>query len=334
MIAFGHKMLLPSIISPRHTSSPAVLILQSCLAQSGLSILREIVQESLKPENAKKQIQTLLFCLLHPPSSLLPQQVDQKSEPLTVYDQTASVPGFELDEQWTDPGVFIVNKLKESAASKLTLARPLNVILTLTDHPSKHLHVIIDSVDTIVSDTGSTAATFKCLREVKSLLATHSPKSHLTLHINTAAATASPSTILPSLLQASFSSPMSLTHLIMHPPAILHFLAKEFLTPPPPISPEEKFWGVFIPVSERTNEVNRLVYGTGSEGEGGVDEFIVEIVKRGGGDSRSGRVERVLEGWNAKMSAPAELSVLECLKPLFKTTRNSGRADEVCLIVS
>ncbi|KIY72796.1 hypothetical protein CYLTODRAFT_449537 [Cylindrobasidium torrendii FP15055 ss-10] len=305
-------MLLPSIISPRQTSSSAVLVLQSCLAQSGLPILREIVHESLKSESGKKQVQTLLFCLLHPPCSLLPQQADSNSESLTVYDQTSNVPDFELDEQWTDPRDFIVNKLKESAA----------------EHPSKHFHVIIDSVDTIVSDTGSTAATFKCLREVKSLLAAHSSKSHFTMHINTAATTALPSSILPSLLQASFSSPMSLTHCIMHPPTILHFLAKEFLTPPPPISPEEKFWGVFIPVSERVNEVNRLVFGSGGEGEGGVDEFVVEIVKRGGGDSRSGRVERVLEGWNAKISAPVELSALECLKPLFKTARNNGRLDE------
>ncbi|KAF9044766.1 hypothetical protein BDZ89DRAFT_1099617 [Hymenopellis radicata] len=164
------------------------------------------------------------------------------------------------------------------------------------DH-SEHIHVVIDSVNTILSDIGSPAETFKFIRDLKELVVSRSIDSHLTLHIQ------APSPLLPFLIQTSFSS--SLNHLIVHPPALLHYLATEYLSPPPPASPEAKFWGIFIPVSERISDVIRIVYGNGGEGSGGSEELIVEVVKA---------VERVLEGWDIKRSSAVELAEMSSLK--------------------
>ncbi len=67
--------------------------------------------------------------------------------------------------------------------------------------------------------------------------------------------------------------------------------------PPPPLSPAPKFWGVFIPVSERVYDTESLVFGPGGEGSGGAGEFVAEVVVREGGAGRKRGVERVLEGW-------------------------------------
>ncbi len=126
--------------------------------------------------------------------------------------------------------------------------------------------------------------------------------------------------LLPLLVQTSFSS--ALAQLIAHPPALLIHLATEYLTPPPPASPEPKFWGVFLPVSERESDLERIIFGQDGEGSGTSGEFVVEVILRGGGD-HSGRrkaVERVLEGWDVTQSSPVELTSMESLKKVFGKT--------------
>ena len=138
--------------------------------------------------------------------------------------------------------------------------------------------------------------------------------STLTLHV------LQPSPLLGPLTQTSFFP--SLTHIISHPPILLTHLATAYLTPPPPSSLPEKFWGVFSPISERGYESEKLVFGPGGEGPGGgMSEFVVELVVRGDGRRRA--VEKVLEGW-AK-GGPCELESLESLKTIW-----SKKSVEVC----
>ena len=130
----------------------------------------------------------------------------------------------------------------------------------------------------------------------------------------------SPSALLPLITQTGFSS--FLSHVIVHPPALLAHLATEFLLPPPPISPLPKFWSIFLPLSERVHDTERLVFGSGGEGSGNPTEFVVELIVREGAGRNRG-VERVLEGWSIALHGPCELNALEALKPL--TEKKHGK---------
>lgn len=100
---------------------------------------------------------------------------------------------------------------------------------------------------------------------------------------------------------------------------LLTHLATAYLTPPPPLSTPEKFWGVFIPFSERAYESEKLVFGPNGEGGGGIvkGELVVEVLVRGGGEGRRRTVERVLEGWADTKGGPCELSAMESLKSIW-----------------
>ena len=206
------------------------------------------------------------------------------------------------------------------------------------------LNVVLDSVDTLCSDMGSVSQTYNFIRELFAIVRNRAseclcPKtwslfqnvyistepSSLILHIT------SPSPLIPLLSSCTLSSP--LVHLIAHPPALITHLATSYLTLPPPASPPAKFWAIFIPLSERGYESDRLVFGPGGEGCGdaGTGEFAVEILLRGGDDGLGGRrkgVERVLEGWSG--NGPCELTELQILKGIW--TRKS--VDEVCMVFS
>jgi elongator complex protein 5 len=190
------------------------------------------------------------------------------------------------------------------------------------------VNVILDSVDTLVSDMGSPATTYGFITELLSLVRSKPSTfptqillnqrldhdidpSRLILHVN------SPSPILPLLTQTTLSN--SLTHIRAHPPEILTHLATAYLTPPPPASPATKFWSVFIPFSEREYEIDRLVFGRGGEGRAGATkgEAVIEILVRGHSDGGRRRgIDRVLEGWSATLG-PCELSELETLKSVW-----------------
>jgi elongator complex protein 5 len=84
--------------------------------------------------------------------------------------------------------------------------------------------------------------------------------------------------------------------------------------PPPPLSPDPKFWSVFIPISERIRDSERLVFGPAGQGSGHPSEIVVELIVREGTGRKRG-VDRVLEGWSGKKSC--ELGELESLKDLM-----------------
>lgn len=136
----------------------------------------------------------------------------------------------------------------------------------------------------------------------------------------------SPSKLIPLLAQPAYSP--SLTHLIVHPPVLLSHLATAYLTPPPPASSPAKFWGVFLPLSERGYETDRLIFGSGGEGSGRRDEMVVEVLVRGGGDGSGRRrtVERTLEGWSKTRDGFCDLAGLESLRSIW----TNKQVDQVC----
>ena len=117
-------------------------------------------------------------------------------------------------------------------------------------------------------------------------------------------------------LQTSFSS--SLVHLKAHAASLFLHLSNEYMISPPPVTPELKFWSIFIPFSERLDETERLSFGPHGEGSGCSREMVIEILVRGiNTQSRKRGTERVLEGWDATRSTPCPVPDLQSLKSLF-----------------
>ncbi|KAF8078570.1 hypothetical protein FPV67DRAFT_63208 [Lyophyllum atratum] len=165
------------------------------------------------------------------------------------------------------------------------------------------------SVETLCSDIGSISETYNLLSGLLNLIRARPIPSRLILHATR------PSELVPLLIQPGFSP--SIVQLTTHPPILLTHLAKDYLTPPPPASPKAKFWSAFLPLSERSHDVDRLVYGTSGEGSGGASEMVVEILIRGGEtSSRKRGIERELEGWSLSDGA-CDLTKLESLKGVW-----------------
>ncbi|RDX55938.1 hypothetical protein OH76DRAFT_1396285 [Lentinus brumalis] len=266
------------------------LLLQSSTAQSCLPVLRAIVKRA----SERTRESTILFCFLYPPSSFLdPSRI--QADHIRVVDRTANVPGyddaFEVEKDW-------VAALKSQ------------ILDTVRSAPQGPLSVVIDSVDTLLSDVASLAETTQLLSEILGVVRSRGGSSRLVIHA------VAPCPLISILTQTRFSP--SLTHITAHPSALLTHLSSAYLTPPPPLSPPEKFWGVFIPIAERLYESEKLVFGQDGEGSG-PQEFAVEVLVRGGTDGSGRRrgVERVLEGWSPAGGGPCELRDLENLKTLW-----------------
>ncbi|KAL1952000.1 hypothetical protein VTO73DRAFT_1149 [Trametes versicolor] len=281
--------LLSSIIA-QPARNQNLLLLQSSSAQTCLPIARAVIKQA----SERTRGTTVLFCFLYPPSSFL-QSSSASPANVRIVDRTSHVPGYDLDiDDEGDQGSSLRNILLETVQST----------------PEGPLNIIIDSVDTLLSDLEPVSETTRLLSELLAIVRARGGTSRLILH------SLSPSPLIPILTQTRFSP--SLTHLIAHPPALLTHLASAYLTPPPPLSPPEKFWGVFIPISERPYESERLVFGPGGEGSGS-QECAVEVLVRGGADGAGRRrgVERVLEGWSPAVGGACELRELESLKSLW-----------------
>lgn len=89
--------------------------------------------------------------------------------------------------------------------------------------------------------------------------------------------------------------------------------------PPPPSSPEAKFWSVFLPVRDRPFESINMVYGPRGEGSGHPKEMVVEILVRGSNEAVGRRgISRALEGWSILRGEPCELTSLESLRLVWR----------------
>lgn len=150
------------------------------------------------------------------------------------------------------------------------------------------------------------------------------------------------SRLLSLLKQPAFSP--SMTHLSAHPPALLTYIATEYLAPPPASSQSApasdpatlKFWSVFAPLVEpaRARDVEALVFGVQDWSVSGQEETVVEVLIRsqsgehatiGGasamlatGKQRRRAVDRVLAGWCAAKGGPCKLEDLDSLKGLWR----------------
>ncbi|KZT06922.1 uncharacterized protein LAESUDRAFT_759086 [Laetiporus sulphureus 93-53] len=283
-------LLLSTLTSSSRGQQPLLLV-QSSTAQSCLPVVQYVVRQADSNPIAGS---ILLFCLLYAPSAF----VKDTPENVRVFDWTHNVPGYAEDAL----------DVKEE------------MLRTVRDAPPGPLTAVIDSVDTLLSDLGSLARTERFLSELLSAIRARPSPSRLVLHV------VAPSRIIPALMHTRLSP--ILLHIIAHPTALILHLATAYLTMPPPLSPPEKFWSVFLPIAERHYESEKLVFGPGGEGSGG-REFVVEVLVRGAdGPGRRRGVERVLEGWSGipACGSPCELSQLESLKGLWtrKVVEESG----------
>ncbi|KAF9531972.1 hypothetical protein CPB83DRAFT_848124 [Crepidotus variabilis] len=281
--------LLPAVSSD-NAKDHYLLVFQSSLAQNCIPILRSVLSERIV---SKIQRHCVLFCLLYPPASLVPT-----TEFIVVHDWLDRVPGYDDSDKPSELLEIVEKSLEDTSLP--------------TD-------IVVDSVDTLLSDCGSLSATESLLSKIYALVKKHQ-NSRLILH------TQSPSPLLPLITSTSFST--SLVHVTSHPPALIQHLATEFLMPPPPLSPLPKFWSVFLPVSERIQDTERLVFGPGGEGSGHPAEIVVELIVRDASGRKRG-LERVLEGWSSNSNqGSCDLIALESLKDLMKKQKEQLSAPD------
>jgi len=151
--------------------------------------------------------------------------------------------------------------------------------------------VVIDSLETLLSDMGSVSAAVMLLKKVRKR-----QNTNLILHV---VQSHESKDLIAHLSQTSFS-PSLVVH-TAYPTSLLLHISTNYMTPPPPLSPEPKFWSVFLPISERQHDIDAIVYGGEGSGSHVAEEFVVETIARGGqsGSRRRRAVERNLRGWRS-----------------------------------
>ena len=163
----------------------------------------------------------------------------------------------------------------------------VNLAVILDDKP---ITIVIDSLETLLSDLGSLSATVTLLKQVRKRQDTN-----LILHVVGAHESKD---LVANLSQTSFS-PSVVLH-TAYPTSLLLHISTNYMTPPPPLSPEPKFWSIFLPISERQHDIDAIAYGSEGSGSHVTEEFVVETVIRGQNGSRKRRaVERSLRGWKS-----------------------------------
>ncbi|KAF9453767.1 hypothetical protein P691DRAFT_554579 [Macrolepiota fuliginosa MF-IS2] len=217
-----------------------------------------------------------------------PTLVEQGIPSVVVHDWTAEVPGY---SNARDLKTELLSAVKNAPREN-----PLNIV--------------IDSLETLSENQDSPVETYEFLHDVLQLIKNHPRPSQLIVH------SVELGEVGPLLLQTDFSS--SLIHLMAHPTSLFRYLSREYMLPPPPMTPDAKFWGIFLPFSKRMNEVERLSFGIDGEGSSNNGEMVVEILTRGiNNQSRKRGTERLLAGWDSNKSLSCSILDLEDLKPLF-----------------
>ncbi|KIM23551.1 hypothetical protein M408DRAFT_253234 [Serendipita vermifera MAFF 305830] len=179
---------------------------------------------------------------------------------------------------------------------------------------SQAVTMIIDSVDTMATDTDSDSVTLQLLHDLTETIKSRKAPGRLVLSIT------STSSLLPHLLTPTFSQ--ALTHARLYDPSLLLHMHRVFLLAPPPLTPVPKFYSVFTPFVHRARrETESLVFGAEVSTVGSVEgETVVEVTVRSSGSKRTGGVERALEGWKLS-SGPCTLEQLESLVSCFQTVQ-------------
>ncbi|KAG6850508.1 hypothetical protein H0H93_012509 [Arthromyces matolae] len=270
--------LLPYI---RNCLQNAAFISTEELNKSGIPLLRSILINS----EALPSTRSFLFSFLYPPAHILPDVSSESN--IQVFNWLDSIPDYTVS--WSD--------------------RRREIFIVVESALPGSIQIIIDSIDVLSEDIGSIIETYAFFSSLLRLIRARPEPSRLILHATL------PSQLTPLLTQPTFSP--SLIQLIVHPVALLKHLAKEYLTLPPPSSPRAKFWSTFLPLSDRTHDIERLVYGTNGDGDGSgrAVEMAVDVLVRGGDGKKRG-FERELEGWSL-FEGPCDLTKLERLKEVW-----------------
>jgi len=181
--------------------------------------------------------------------------------------------------------------------------------------------IAIDSLETVLSDIRSISATVTLLKNI-----TKQQSTKLILHVVESHETKD----LVAQLSQTFFSPSLVLH-TAYPTSLLLHISTTYMTPPPPLSPEPKFWSVFLPISERQHDIDAIVYGGGGSGSHATEEFVVETIVRGGRNwsRRKRAIERSLRGWKVP-NGFCELKDLTQLGGLWEP--NKTPAETVCAL--
>lgn len=173
----------------------------------------------------------------------------------------------------------------------------------------------IDSLETLLSNVGSVSSTVTLLKKVRKL-----QNASLILHV---VESHESKDLVAHLSQTSFS-PSLVLH-TAYPTSLLLHISTNYMTPPPPLSPEPKFWSVFIPISERQHDIDSIIYGGEGSGSHVAKELVVETIARGGQDGNRKRraVERNLRGWKSP-GGFCELNGLARLGDLWGPNKTSA----------
>jgi elongator complex protein 5 len=131
--------------------------------------------------------------------------------------------------------------------------------------------------------------------------------------------------LVANLSQTSFSP--SLVLYVAYPTSLLLHMSTNYMTLPPPLSPEPKFWSVFLPISERQHDIDAIVFGGEGSGSHITEEFVVETIVRSGqnGSRKKRAVERSLRGWRSP-NGFCELKDLSQLGGLWGPKKGSPEA--------
>lgn len=112
------SLLLPSILAESARTKRPFVLLQSSIAQSGLPILRHFINRRDEGNVAKRRSRVLLFCVLHPSSSLVdPDVADSQTVELQTFDLTDNVPGY--NDTWRDPRDMILDAVRDGERSSV-----------------------------------------------------------------------------------------------------------------------------------------------------------------------------------------------------------------------
>ena len=278
--------------------SDSLTIVRSSSSQSALPVFKVLVSSS--------RDRITFFSFLYPP-----EVVAVKRDNLTVFDWTDKIPGY------SDVPLNLLENVPSGEASSLTLL-DVNLMAIRDDKPTT---IAIDSLETVLSDIGSISATVTLLKEIRKR-----QNTKLILHV-----VESPESkgLVAQLNQTSFS-PSLVLH-TAYPTSLLLHISTTYMTPPPPLSPEPKFWSVFLPISERQHDTDSIVYGDEGSGSHVTEDFVVETIVRGGqnGSRRKRAVERNLRGWKSP-DGFCELKDLPQLGGLWEP--NKTPAETVCVL--
>jgi len=187
----------------------------------------------------------------------------------------------------------------------------------------KSTTMAIDSIETLLSNIGSISAAVTLLKKIRKR-----QNTKLILHV---VESHESKDLVAQLSQISFS-PFLVLH-TAYPASLLLHISTAYLTPPPPLSSEPKFWSVFLPISERQHDIDAIVYGGEGPGSHVTEEFVVENIARGGqnGTRKKRAVERNLQGWKSS-NGFCELKDLTQLGGLWEPNRTP--AETVCALGS